>query len=258
MLLSGQTSNDASSTSLQPHLSFLSSHLPMWIIFLSEPLASPFPAVTSESAGLTITHTLPGGVINCEALFFHTWNYSEFWCLASSSTRCGSNHISTLYYSTSRTSDMSSSLFLLFADLWSPTFEKTMFDLMTYKTDFGVSDEMQPWSNRMPSIISISSSMVSSSFTVITHFSDLFHSLGNEVAVSGDCDDLHDSGDGGDGFGVAREEFEDTVDGSLGTSAKIHGLQLAATCFTASDWMAWAAMTVAVVVPSPPTSFVSS
>jgi len=75
------------------------------------------------------------------------------------------------------------------------------------------------------------------------------------VAASGDGDDLHNFGGGGDGFGVGREEFEDTVDSSLGTSAKIHGLQPAATCFTASEWMA---RMVAVVVPSPATSFVSS
>ena len=55
--------------------------------------------------------------------------------------------------------------------------------------------------------------MVSSSFTVITHFSPTF-SISWEmrlpiwVAVSGDGEDLHDFGDGGDGFGVGREEFE--------------------------------------------------
>jgi len=68
--------------------------------------------------------------------------------------------------------------------------------------------------------------MVSSSFTVITHSSPTLSiawemGLPMWVAASGDSDDLHNFGGGGDGFGVEREEFEDTVDSSLGTSAKI-------------------------------------
>ena len=59
--------------------------------------------------------------------------------------------------------------------------------------------------------------------------SDLFHSLANDVAdldvaVGRDGGGLHDLGGGGNGRGVRREEFEDTVDGGLGTSEKIHGL----------------------------------
>ena len=55
--------------------------------------------------------------------------------------------------------------------------------------------------------------MVSSSFTVITHSSLTFSiywemRLPMWVAVSGNGDDLHDFGDGGDGFGMGREEFE--------------------------------------------------
>jgi len=47
-----------------------------------------------------------------------------------------------------------------------------------------------------------------------------------------DGGDLHDFGGGGNDFGVRREEFKDMVYGGLGTSAKIHGLQPAATFFT--------------------------
>jgi len=68
--------------------------------------------------------------------------------------------------------------------------------------------------------------MVRSSFTPVQPFD----SRGNEgadvdVGVGRDCGDLHDFGGGGNFFGVGREEFEDTVDGSLGTLLKIHGLQ---------------------------------
>jgi hypothetical protein len=87
---------------------------------------------------------------------------------------------------------------------------------------------------------------------VITLLSDFFHSLGNEasnvhVAVGGDGGDLNDFSGGGNGFGVGREKFEDTVDGGLGTSGKIHGLQPAQNVFTPSEWMA-RARTVAVGV----------
>jgi len=67
-----------------------------------------------------------------------------------------------------------------------------------------------------------------SSFMVITHLSALSHSLENEAAdvqvtVGGDGGDLSDFSGDGSGFGVGREECEDTVDGGLGTSEKISG-----------------------------------
>ena len=46
-----------------------------------------------------------------------------------------------------------------------------------------------------------------------------------DVGVSRDRGDLHDFGGGGNVVGVRREEFEDTADGSLRTSLKIHALQ---------------------------------
>ena len=56
-----------------------------------------------------------------------------------------------------------------------------------------------------------------------------------DVGVSRDCGDLHDFGGGGNVFGVGREEFEDTADGSLGTSLKIHALQSEVIFFTPSE-----------------------
>ena len=108
----------------------------------------------------------------------------------------------------------------------------------------------------MPEVISISPSMMRSSFVVIL-LSDLVHSLSDEVAdvdvaARGDGGDLHDFGSG-NGLGVGREDFKDTFDGGLGTSAKIYGLQLEGAFFTPSEYMAQA-RTVAVVVPSPTTS----
>jgi len=52
------------------------------------------------------------------------------------------------------------------------------------------------------------------------------------IAVGEDGGDLNNFSGGGNGFGVGREEFEDTVDGGLGTSEKIHGLQPAENVFT--------------------------
>jgi len=58
------------------------------------------------------------------------------------------------------------------------------------------------------------------------------------TSVLAETGDLHNFGGGGDVFGVGREEFEGTVDGSLGTSLKIHGLQPEVVFFTSSEWKA--------------------
>jgi hypothetical protein len=53
---------------------------------------------------------------------------------------------------------------------------------------------------------------------------------------------MHDFGGGGDSFGVGRQGFDNTVDGGLGTSVKVHGLQPVTMFFTPSKWIAWAMM----------------
>jgi hypothetical protein len=72
-----------------------------------------------------------------------------------------------------------------------------------------------------------------------------------DVGVGRDCGDLHDFGGGGNVFGMGREEFEDTVDGSFGTSLKIHGLQPEVIFVTPSEWKA-PVRRVVVVAHHPP------
>ena len=72
-----------------------------------------------------------------------------------------------------------------------------------------------------------------------------------DVGVGRDCGDLHDFGGGGNVFGVGREDFEDTVDGILGTSLKSHGLQPEVIFVTPSEWKA-SVRRVVVVAHHPP------
>jgi len=71
------------------------------------------------------------------------------------------------------------------------------------------------------------------------------------VGVGRDCGDMHDFGGGGNVFGVGGEEFDDTVDGRLGISLKIHGLQPEVIFVTPSEWKA-PARRVVVAAHHPP------